>query len=286
MVWGDDLAQEEVCGAGSSVPEASIAVTKEASELQSHCPGGYSKLLSLSAISGRARWWGSLGPASRPVSLPSLLPSAMKPSVTLGSPEGLASSPFPQGFGPEVGDEREGQRGRVKRARARDGCWIRQKESQGGAKESEADSLPAEPRVRQNQRAVIRETRKTRSELKPRGRAGATHRQARAQAQAPGSLPGSGSMSSSESGVPEGRVRNPGAPAAPPGPAARVRPAAAWSAGGTRGPFPSLPRSLRVRPATAGAGLPPGLSALGPLHGPAAAPGRGDSPRRQPRAAA
>lgn len=33
LVWGSDLAQEEVCGAGSSVPEASIAVTKELSEL-------------------------------------------------------------------------------------------------------------------------------------------------------------------------------------------------------------------------------------------------------------
>lgn len=32
LVWGNGPAQEEVCGAGSSVPEASIAVTKEVSE--------------------------------------------------------------------------------------------------------------------------------------------------------------------------------------------------------------------------------------------------------------
>lgn len=135
-VWGDDLAQEEVCGAGSSVPEPSVAVTKEASELQSHCPGGRgecSRLLSLSAISGWARWRGSLGLASRPLSLPSLLPSAVEPSDTLGGPEGLASSPSPWGSGPEVGDEREGQRGGVKRARARDGGWVGQKEEAGVA---------------------------------------------------------------------------------------------------------------------------------------------------------
>lgn len=33
LAWDNDPAQEEVCGAGSSVPEASIAVTKEVSEL-------------------------------------------------------------------------------------------------------------------------------------------------------------------------------------------------------------------------------------------------------------
>lgn len=125
---GNDPAPEEVCRAGSSVPEASIAVTKDSSELQSHWPGGDSKPLSLSAISG---WTRRL--SSRHMSLPSLLPTAVEPGVTQGGAERLVSSPFPQGSGPEVRDENEGQTGGVKRARARDGGWIRQEEAAGVA---------------------------------------------------------------------------------------------------------------------------------------------------------
>lgn len=141
---GNDPAPEEVCRAGSSVPEASIAVTKDASELQSHWPGGDSKPLSLSAISGWTRRLSSnlrldnlrldsLGLASRHMFLPSLLPTAVEPGVTQGGAERLVSSPFPQGSGPEVRDESEGQTGGVKRARARDGGWIRQEEAAGVA---------------------------------------------------------------------------------------------------------------------------------------------------------
>lgn len=125
----------------------------------------------------------------------------------------------------------------------------------------------------------------------PCGCAGPTHRQT--QALAPRSLPGSGSESWSASGALSGRAHNPGVPAAPPGPADGVRPAVAQSAGGARGPS-SLPTSLWVRPVAPGAGPrswarelgpSPGHAASGPLPGSAAAPGRGDSPSRRPRAA-
>lgn len=125
----------------------------------------------------------------------------------------------------------------------------------------------------------------------PCGCAGPTHRQT--QALAPRSLPGSGSESWSASGALSGRAHNPGVPAAPPGPTDGVRPAVAQSAGGARGPS-SLPTSLWVRPVAPGAGPrswarelgpSPGHAASGPLPGSAAAPGRGDSPSRRPRAA-
>lgn len=183
------------------------------------------------------------------------------------------------------------QRG-VKRARARDGGWTRQKEAAGvagggrvGGRQLTGDNAPeTEPEWTSEGHSNLDQR------LSPPVSAGPTYRQGRAQAQAPGSLSGSGSRSGSESGTPEGVARNPGAPAVLPGPAAAIRPVEARSAGGTRGPLPallpSLPCSLQVRLATEGAGLPPGLAARGPLRGPAVAPGHGDSPRRQPRAAA
>lgn len=199
------------------------------------------------------------------------------------------SNPFPQGSGPKVRDETESEG--VKRARERDEGWTRQKEAAGvaggrvGGRQLTRDNAPeTEPEWTSAGHSNLDQR------LSPPVSAGPTYRQARAQAQAPGSLSRSGSRSGSESGTPEGVACNHGAPAVLPGPGAAIRPVAARSAGGTRGPLPtlppSLPCSLQVRPATAGAGLPPGLAAQGPLRGPAVAPGHGDSPRRQPRAAA
>lgn len=95
-------AEEEVLGAGSSASEASTAVMKEATELQSRCPRGDSKLRS---VSGWSRRLLGRGPACRLMSLPPPLPSAVESSVTLGGPKVLASSPFPQGPGPRAGDK-------------------------------------------------------------------------------------------------------------------------------------------------------------------------------------
>lgn len=91
-------------------PEASAAVTKEASELQSQPPGEDSELPSLSAASGQARRLEGPGLAFRSRSLLSLLPSPVQSSITRGDPEGLASSFFPLRAEPGAEDESWGQR--------------------------------------------------------------------------------------------------------------------------------------------------------------------------------
>lgn len=67
----------------------------------------------MSATSGSAKRLGDPGPATRSMSLPSRLPSAVESSVTSRGPEGLASSPLPLGLGPGADDkwESEEQRG-------------------------------------------------------------------------------------------------------------------------------------------------------------------------------
>lgn len=139
----------------------------------------------------------------------------------------------------------------------------RQLESQGGGKVRDRQLAgdivcETEPEWTSEGRATVDER------LSPRGRAGPPHRRARAQA--PPSLPRSGSRSwsASASGTREGRARNPGVPAARPGPAAAVRPAAARSAGGPRGPPPSFPPCRPPSLARSLSPLPPSGSA-GPL---------------------